>query len=62
MDSFVSAAAIALFAYSFVTQIVLHVQIWRLQELLAARSYGEYAAGKAKLTNPKPSQAIDPGF
>lgn len=62
MESFFIAATVAYFAWSVTTQILLHRQVSRCNELLAARSYGEYAAGKSKLTNPKPAEQIDPGF
>lgn len=41
-----------------------HQQIVRLSDLLASRSYGEFAAGQAKLKAPekKPEQPVDLGF
>ena len=40
-----------------------HKFMERALELLAARSYGEFAAGKSKLEGKtKPSAEFDPGF
>lgn len=52
----------AYFVWSIAIQIAQALQIRKCMDLLAARSYGEYANGKAKLTNPKPNESIDPGF
>jgi hypothetical protein len=62
MENLTVAVIIAFFAWSIFVQTMQALQIRRCMELLAARSYGEYATGKAKLTHPKPSEAIDPGF
>lgn len=62
MENLTVGIIIAWFVYSVGIQIAQALQIRKCMDLLAARSYGEYANGKAKLTNPKPADTIDPGF
>lgn len=62
MENVAIASLVAYFAWSVTIQIMQALQIRKCMDLLAARSFGEYANGKAKLTNPKPNESIDPGF
>ena len=50
------------FTWSIFVQVWQALQIRKCMDLLAARSFGEYANGKAKMSNPKPVEPIDPGF
>lgn len=53
---------VAYFVWSAIALWRKDGQISRCMELLAARSFGEYATGKAKIANPKPDETFDPGF
>ena len=62
MENTLSFVIAAWFVWGIAVQVWQALQIRKAMDLLAARSYGEYANGKAKLTNPKPNETIDPGF
>lgn len=50
------------FVWSIVVQVWQALQIRKCMDLLAARSYGEYANGQAKMKKKQTDETIDPGF
>jgi hypothetical protein len=60
--AFVALEAVALAFAGFVA-FRSQQQVARAMELLASRSYGEFAAGQVKLKGKeKPPEPMDPGF
>lgn len=62
MESLLSFVVAAFAVWSIFVQIWQAVQLRRCIELLAARSYGEFASGQARMKQTKPPETVNLGF